>query len=354
MRSAALSILDRHLGSLYTGYQLHVTQGAAVRIDAAAGMAAPDTPMTRDTPCYWSSATKCVVALALGQLWEAGRLSLDVTLADALPELRFKDPIVGHARLRDALTYRVPVPTWLDPVGHADDENLLAAIESLQTEPTTRERSWYGLWPWVLAALLIERVSGTDLGSHLREHVLKPLGMTRSSYGAPPGARAAPMGMDELPDLRRGSTVTHAGGSNSCWGPMADLGRVYRCLLNGGTLDGVRLIGEPTATALTSRVRVGYPECHGGIVDYGIGFEIESNWHPVNTSISFSPDCGRRVFGHKGYSSVVVLADPEKEMSMSMFANADRKDVDGRAVGAVYRTVVSAVLSDLAAWGEAS
>jgi CubicO group peptidase (beta-lactamase class C family) len=344
----SIDLLDTEVGHLYTGYQLYASVAGTVVIDASAGMASPDTAMTSDTPCYWSSATKPTIGVVLGQLWEWDRLSLSSTLAELLPDQSFANPEIGALTLIDAITYRVPVAPWLDPVAEAPEHDLLPRILALGPDAMQdpSRRSAYASWPWVLAGLIIERHTGVPLPEWTGRQVFTPLGMFACSLGAPPGPRAAPIGTSAVDDLRAGSPLTYLRAANAGWGPMRELARLFECLLNGGTLNGTRLLAEPTVWAVTGRIRAGYPECHGDVVDWGIGFEAESNWYQPNPSISFSPMTGRRSFGHKGHSSCVVLADRDQQLVIAMFANADAGEVDGRRVGAFFREVVASVHQD--------
>src|ERR1700678_3528638 len=71
---------------LHVGAQLHVILNSRESIDLAMGIARPRVAMAPDTLMLWQSSTKPVAAVAIGQLWERGALTLDDRVARFIPE----------------------------------------------------------------------------------------------------------------------------------------------------------------------------------------------------------------------------------------------------------------------------
>jgi CubicO group peptidase (beta-lactamase class C family) len=83
--SAAVELLDGALGVDHDGYQLYASVGGRTLLGVAGGMAKPGVDMTTESITLWFSAGKPVTAVAIAQLWEAGRLGLDDRVTDYVP-----------------------------------------------------------------------------------------------------------------------------------------------------------------------------------------------------------------------------------------------------------------------------
>jgi methyl acetate hydrolase len=107
---------------------------------------------------------------------------------------------------------------------------------------------------------MIEAVSGADLETHLQEHVVKPLGMTDTSYVARPAweGRLAAMhartrdGMCEVvasPPIDEAKREFFPGGGG-LFSTARDYLRFLRALLNGGALNGVRVLKSASVATM--------------------------------------------------------------------------------------------------------
>jgi CubicO group peptidase (beta-lactamase class C family) len=103
---------------------------------------------------------------------------------------------------------------------------------------------------------LVQKVSGVPLDGYVRERILDPLGMTDTHYW-PPGekdARRAILvvdGKDDPASLSRvppeaAKAKTYIGGQSGLYSTAADYWRFCQMLLNGGVLDGRRILGPRT------------------------------------------------------------------------------------------------------------
>jgi CubicO group peptidase (beta-lactamase class C family) len=111
------------------------------------------------------------------------------------------------------------------------------------------------------------------------------------------------------------------GGSG--WGPMRELGRFYEMLLFRGQREGMRLLSVQTVEALTSRHRVGmYDEILQHIIDWGLGFIIDSNMYGADTvPYGYGSHCSPRTFGHSGNQSSAGFCDPENGLVVAWVFN---------------------------------
>src|SRR5438067_12935503 len=103
----AVDLLEAGLGAQHDGYQLDVSLRGETLLDAAGGVAQPGVPMTTDSLMLWFSSTKPLTAVAIGQLWERGKLGLDDRVTKYLPAFGNGKE---HATIRHLLTHRGGFP----------------------------------------------------------------------------------------------------------------------------------------------------------------------------------------------------------------------------------------------------
>jgi serine beta-lactamase-like protein LACTB len=154
---------------------------------AGFGFADPEgeVPATPATPYRLASVTKSITATAVMQLAERGLLDLDAPIqryCPAYPEKRW--PVT--ARLLLAHLGGVRHHSWRESLwpNTTHYESVTAALErfrndALKSEPGTRYR--YSSPGYTLLGCAIEGASGTDYASFIREHILVPAGMTRTT-----------------------------------------------------------------------------------------------------------------------------------------------------------------------------
>ena len=249
-------------------------------------------PMTKDAIFRLYSMTKPYTSVAAMMLVEEGRLrvsdpvsryipafaKLEVSVASTDPytgavryanvpadrEITIQDllrhtsglvyaPFTAHARVKEL--YTKEGVDWKD-VTPAEQIERLARVPLAHQPGTTFE---YGLSSDVLGRV-IEVVSGKPLGQFLQERIFKPLGMTDSSFIVPAEKRARlaqPFATDRAtstPIKLLDVTVEQkndAGGAGTA-GTAADYARFLQMLINGGQLDGVRLLSRTTVNYMTS------------------------------------------------------------------------------------------------------
>jgi CubicO group peptidase (beta-lactamase class C family) len=265
-----------------------VQQGCYGMADIAAGR-----PMQPDTIFRLWSSTKWVAAVALMTLFEEGHFVLDQDVAEFIPE--FKDTKVFVAKsgddwelaerkspitIRQALTHTTGMGhgiTNTHPVNarlgqaqkawFANGADLaevargLAAIPLIY-QPGTR---WNYSLSLEIVARLVEIISGQPYETFLRERLLDPLGLTSSGYTLAPrdvkrfsalygpaegGGLKVLESMDEAANLPPPPKWTP--GSYGMLSTICDYHRFGQMLLNGGTLDGQRILGPRTVALMAA------------------------------------------------------------------------------------------------------
>jgi CubicO group peptidase (beta-lactamase class C family) len=255
-------------GPIYTG-------GFGVR-DVASG-----APMTADTVVWIASMTKAVTGACAMQLVEQARLSLDGPIASVLPELGEVQVLEGFApdgrprlrptkrpiTLRHLLThtsgyvYDIWSPEMARYLETTGTPGIISCANAALRIPLLfdpGERWDYGIGiDW--AGKAVEAVSGQRLGQYMQQNLLQPLGMTDTGFNigpaqrqrlakvhnrTPEGFAATDMELPQEPEFEMGG-----GGLYSTAG---DYLRFTRMILNGGTLDGTRVLARETVATMSA------------------------------------------------------------------------------------------------------
>ncbi|MEV8017988.1 serine hydrolase domain-containing protein [Streptomyces sp. NPDC086554] len=161
-------------------------------------------PITSRTPFLVGSLAKPVTALAVMRQVEAGRVGLDEPVRRHLPWFRPKGEGEKPVTVRQLLNQSSGL-SERDGITRADRfDNEPGGIRRLARElagvtlsAPPGERHEYSNANYMLLGALLEKVTGRLFGEHLREDVLKPLGMKGAitdageadRWGLPPGHR---------------------------------------------------------------------------------------------------------------------------------------------------------------------
>ena len=250
------------------------------------------------------SMTKPIVTTALMMLYEEGRFLLTDPITNWIPELEGKDVIVNDQGESYRMTAKRPITfrhvlshtSGLDPSRDALSEEELALLPRTATlEATLLKRAPLPLnfhpgddWQYGSStdyvALLVERISGEPLVDFLQERILDPLQMHDTFYIVPRDKvhRVAsvykPTGEDQTIELARAPEyreTTYFGGVAGLSSTAADYWRFSQMLLNGGVLDGVRLLSPKTINLMISN-HIGDNDVYirGPGYTFGLGFGI--------------------------------------------------------------------------------
>ncbi|MBV8777482.1 MAG: beta-lactamase family protein [Alphaproteobacteria bacterium] len=312
--------------------------------------------MRLDTIFRIASMTKPVVSLGAMMLAEQGRLDIGAPVAEYIPT--FSELTVGVERIKakrtmtvqdllrhtSGLTYALfgdsPVQMlWRD--ANLQDENQtneelvgkLAQLPLLFEPGTTWE---YSMSTDVLGRV-VEVVSGQSLAAFIAEQITGPLGMVDTAFaaGGDKAARVAEPLVDKAtgkkPPMRNVGRENrwHSGGGGLA-GTAADYLRFCQMLLNGGELDGVRLVAPKTVALMasdhlppnvqygeTARTRFGalapVPEMGYG---FGLGFAVRKvpGMSPVPGSV------GEFFWG--GATGTYFWIDPQEQMIVVLMLQA--------------------------------
>jgi CubicO group peptidase (beta-lactamase class C family) len=248
----------------------------------------PPQRMATDAVFRIASMTKAITATAAMQLVEQGGLSLDQPAKQILPFLADTKVLLGfdahdypllrapraEITLRNLLTHTAGFvyDTWNEEMNRyariaelppARSGKLEALTAPLNFDPG--ERWEYGI-NIDIAGRMVEVVSGLDLETYMQRHIFAPLGMADSSFNPRPewdGRLATVYGRREdgslAPIALPASTVADREfypGGGGLFSTASDYLRFLRALMNGGELDGARIL-KPETVALMGQNHIG-------------------------------------------------------------------------------------------------
>ncbi|MBK5294943.1 MAG: beta-lactamase family protein, partial [Acidobacteriia bacterium] len=283
---------------------------------------------------------------ALMLLVERGMVSLDDPVSRYLPE--FKGDDRKNTRVRDLLSHTSGLPDMLPENtelrrAHAPLSEFvrLAMTTPLLFAPRTDFR--YQSMGILLAAEIVERVSGKRLRDFLKHEIFDPLGMRSSALG---------MGAFTIQDTAwcqtssgSGSTDLERFGPNSPywrdmghpWGGMhstaLELAILLQTFLNGGVYGGVRVFSPATVAAMTRDQNTSLAKPWG----LGWGLAVSPVW------CYFGDLASPRTFGHSGATGTVAWADPDRRLVCVILTTRPSGEDNGRLLRLVSNAVAGSI-----------
>ncbi|MBS0631174.1 MAG: beta-lactamase family protein [Verrucomicrobia bacterium] len=277
-------------------------------------------PMKTDTIFRVASMSKAVTSVAVMMLYEEGKFMLHDPVGKYIPAFAHSvvavPPPAGSPpgtkyttvpakrpiQIRDLLSQTSGLSYGGGVVAEAykranlsgwffanHDETIGEAIDRLGTLPLNAQpgEAWvYGFSTDVLGRL-VEVVSGMPLDKFVEERICRPLGMKDTSFFLPPEKASRLATLYGLVDGKLVADTTaeqtaYVTGPRKCFSGGAgllttanDYGRFLQMLLNGGELDGVRLL-SPKTVELMHANHTG-DKYHGQGNAFGLGFWVNNN-----------------------------------------------------------------------------
>jgi len=366
------------------GAVLLVARQGKVVYHEAVGVQDPESgaPMAKDSIFRIYSMTKPIVTVAAMMLVEEGRLLLESPVSTHIPS--FKDmkvavekadpadgapkvemeparrPITVHDLMRhtSGLTYgffgdspakrayieaRIGSDDDLDNAGFADR----IATMPLGFHPGT---TWDYSYSTDVLGRVIEVIEGKPLGAVLEERVFRPLGMVDTGFhvaDASKHSRIAEAFPDDRTigtgisfyDPRVQSRFESGGGGLS--GTAPDYARFAQALLNGGELDGKRLLSPATLAFMASdhlgaSISKGKLYLPGAGYGFGLGFGVRT----AAGESPFASSVGEYYWG--GAGGTYFWVDPKQELFAVFMMQSPKNRVPYRSVlrNMVYAAIV--------------
>jgi CubicO group peptidase (beta-lactamase class C family) len=300
------------------------------------GVKADGAPWGDDTLCVIASGTKGICTVAALMCFERGLLDIEAPIESIWPE--FAAGGKGHVLVGDALAHMTGVPGIERKIStdEISDPVLMAQLVAEQHPfVPVGSPTYHALTFGWIASELVRRTDGRSIGTFVREEIAQPLQLdlhigaadevlprisktTRAkdyNYTALlPGSAIdprlshvygmTPAELSESPDFAK-IELPGGGGVASAYA----MSRLYAMLVNGGQLDGVRLLQPETIEIARCERSVGNDALSGRQLRFGIGFEI----NPNPSRLGMAPDA----FGHTGAGGSTHGAWPSMNTSFS-------------------------------------
>ncbi|MBS1120072.1 MAG: hydrolase [Deltaproteobacteria bacterium] len=289
------------------------------------------------------SASKMVTAMLVHLCDQRGLLHLDDPVAHYIPE--FGQHGKERITLRHVLTHRAGIPNiprQFADVGLLERPQEILALLSNQKPRwrAGRRLAYHALTGGFVLAAVIERVTGKPLRDVMRDEILAPLGFDAFNFGVPPArlrevAINAFTGPPILPPLaqilRRALSVdfveavrvsndprflTSVVPAGNIVSTANEASRFMQLLLDGGTLDGVRVFETRTIQrAIAEQTYLEIDFTLGAPIRYSMGFMLGGRLASLFGLRT------QRAFGHLGFTNVVLYADPSRDIAVSLMTS---------------------------------
>ncbi|QDU71391.1 serine hydrolase [Mucisphaera calidilacus] len=304
-----------------------------------------------------ASLTKPIATTAsVLKLVDEGKIELDRPAADYLPALADQADKSGMT-IRHLLLHHSgipPVNSMSQYRGERDAMIRNVATCALRHEPGTGYA--YSCLGFILLSEVVAEVSGVPFDRYAKENIFEPLGMTDSTFN--PGddlvIRTAPTevinGEPRLGRVHdpRALALGGVSGNAGLFSTARDVSRFCRMLLNGGELDGVRVLSEEAV----------------GLMLTAVSLPDGTGWRSLGLGGRGSARSSRGAVmdfegsvGHTGYTGTAMWVDPVHDLFYVLLTNrVHPSDADGKAAPVrrdVATIVGGAVLGKPAASAEA-
>jgi CubicO group peptidase (beta-lactamase class C family) len=303
---------------------------------------------TGKTVYHWWSCTKIATAIAILQLQERGKLSLHDPVVRYLPffQLKYPSDTSKQVTILNLLNHSSGLPnpsglTFMRWIHHEEDppvqqtdfiKKVLPDYSDLKFE--LGERAEYSNIGYMVLGAIIEKVSGIAYEEYIRQNILQPLGMNHTDFvytkamEPDEAAGAHPMftWMSLLLPIVAGSYIrelddghiwmervyTDQTPSTALIGSVTDAARLVAAYLNGGVLDGQRILSRESIAAMTYDGQI------------RITNEDSLNYHRQGICWQVYGKSGRWVLTHDGggpgFSTKIQLY-PDEHLGFVLFTN---------------------------------
>jgi CubicO group peptidase (beta-lactamase class C family) len=331
------------------GMAVAVVRDGAVVLAKGYGVRRAGEPATVDADTLFgiASNTKAFTCVALSILVEEGRLAWDDPVTRHLPEFQMYDPwVTREVTVRDLVTHRAGLGLgggdlmWWPPTDFTRRE-IVRGIRHVKPASSLRSRYAYNNVTFVAAGEVVAAVAGTTWDAFVKERILAPIGMSRTTTTVPAAtvnlaaphlelkgvvAPAAPMDFanagaaagihSSASDMARWLTMLLecAEGKEAPLpppaGPAGPGGAGRECVLKP---ESIRRMWSAQTVQGTPDPPTGLEPIRANFAAYGLGFGLRDYR-------------GRKIVGHTGglpgYVSQVALV-PEERLGLVVLTNQE-------------------------------
>ena len=287
------------------------------------------------------SITKPFVGMAMCQLWERGLINLNEPLRNYVPD--FAPARTDVVTLWHLLTHTSGIdqaafelqraPSF--PSDHVIDPRRLLRGAPMQFRAGTH-RLYNNLAFWAMREV-IEKVSGQSLQDYLAQNIFEPLGAKDFAFFSQLASHERVMpthGTENLIDYKR--YVQQESPAAGLFGMARGLLTVGQALLNGGALNGKRILAPMTLREMTTPQTVGIPLANPDQdhmnAEWGLTFQLNGNRNFI---------IGDNLFGHNGWGGCKFWVYPDQGVCFAFMTNLMDADMHGVDTDRIHNVFAS-------------
>jgi CubicO group peptidase (beta-lactamase class C family) len=197
---------------------------------------------------------------------------------------------------------------------------------------------------FIFLGKIVEQITGQPLDAYVRRTFYQPLGMTSTTFKPRehgPLNNIAPTEEEKTfrSQLIRGDVhdpgaalfggvAGHAGLFSNAY----DLAKIYQLLLNGGELNGLRLLKKETIDFFTAY--------HSDFSRRGLGFDKPEKDNAVRKEPYPTLSASPATFGHTGFTGIGVWADPAENLLYIFLSNRVHPDGSNKLLDLSVRSKI--------------
>ncbi|HET9306623.1 MAG TPA: serine hydrolase [Candidatus Sulfotelmatobacter sp.] len=270
------------------------------------------------------SISKLFTWTSVMQLVEEGKLDLDRDVNDYLD---FKIPATypKPITLRNIMTHTSGFEETVQELFVADDKDLMPLGAYLKEHLPARiylpgTTPAYSNYATAVAGYIVQRVSGEDYFDYIDNHIIKPLGMTHSTFRQPLPAALLPLmskGYEAASQPAKKFEFVEAAPAGSSSVSAMDMTHFMMAHLQDGHYENVQILKPDTARLMHSRQFANLPDMNGMCLGF---YEETRN--------------GNRIIGHGGdtqyfHSDLHLIPDAQVGFFVS-YNSAGKGEIRGR------------------------
>jgi CubicO group peptidase (beta-lactamase class C family) len=267
------------------------------------------------------SVAKLVTTTAVMQQVERGALDLDEDVNAHLAAFDIPATYPQPVTLAHLLTHtagfaeHLLVGMWADAPDEVEPlAETLARHRPARIRPPGVQHQ-YNNFGMALAGHLVETVTDRSFEDYVHEHVLDPLGMTRTTYGRPPAEDA----VDVLPHSSMAGPTAAVDPAYVNWLPAGglwttgeDMAAFMLAHLQGGEHEGARILESATVAAMHGTRFSPHPAVpglgYGFFTDQHGGIQHGGGWMGTGAHVYLRPDLGIGLFSAFNHDEGPLLA----------------------------------------------
>lgn len=272
-------------------------------------------PVTPRTLFAIGSSSKAFTTAVMASLADEGRMDWDTPVQTYLPAFRLQDEYAStHITPRDLVTHLSGMPrhdnVWYNNLTLTRDE-AVARLAYLPPNKSFRQQWQYNNLMFMAAGSVVEHISGKSWEANVRERLFSPLRMVRSNFSVKDSQKdpdhAEPY--QEKKDVllhRPFRDITTAGPAGSINSSAEEMARWVLLHLQGGTVDGTRILSAGALSELhTPRAVMPAPSDEPAVplMTYAPGWMVDvyrghrrihhgGNIDGFSAQVQFFPDAG--------------------------------------------------------------